>query len=117
MQRSTWEEALNKPCGPYRHRHRFGRGRPMIPRFISRDYKELIFVPVSPSSANISNTIDIYPDELEALRLMYIEKKSIDEAASIMGISRGTFWRILDNGRRKVVEALVSGRPLRVRIE
>ncbi len=94
-----------------------GRGRPMIPRFIGGRYSEVIYMPLESGPNYPPGTIDIYPDELEALRLIYVEKKSIDEAASLMGVSRGTLWRLLDNGRRKLVEAIISRRPFRLRLE
>ena len=89
----------------------------MIPRFISGEYNEVVYIPVSPENVSISDSIDIYPDELEALRLMYVEKLSIDEAAMRMGVSRGTLWRLIDSGRRKIVEALISRRPIRLKVE
>ena len=89
----------------------------MIPRFISGSYSEVVYVPMTPDSGVVGESIDIYPDELEALRLMYVEKLSIDEAATRMGVSRGTIWRLIDSGRRKLVEALVSRKPIRLRIE
>jgi len=54
----------------------------------------------------------IMPDELEALRLVYLEGLTQQEASERMGISRGTLWRLLDNGRKKIVLALVEKRPI-----
>ncbi|RLI37086.1 hypothetical protein DRO60_04950 [Candidatus Bathyarchaeota archaeon] len=54
----------------------------------------------------------LMPDELEALRLVYLEGLTQREASRRMGISRGTLWRLLDSGRRKIVRALVERRPL-----
>jgi len=31
-----------------------------------------------------------------------------------MGVSRGTVWRLLQEARRKVTQALVEGRPIRI---
>jgi uncharacterized protein len=53
-------------------------------------------------------------DELEALRLVDLEGRYQDGAAESMGISRPTLSRILAEGRRKVAEALVGGKALRV---
>ncbi len=52
------------------------------------------------------------PDELEALRLVYLEGLTQEEAAKRMNVSRGTLWRMLNSGRRKVVQALVELRPI-----
>ena len=54
-------------------------------------------------------------DELEAIRLADLEGHYHEQAARSMDISRPTFGRILEAGRRKVAQALVQG--LRLRIE
>jgi predicted DNA-binding protein (UPF0251 family) len=53
-------------------------------------------------------------DEFEALRLADLEGLYQDEAATRMGVSRPTFARIVEASRRKVAEALVHGRALRI---
>jgi len=52
------------------------------------------------------------PAELEALRLVDLEGLSQEEAGERMGISRGTVWRLLQSGRKKVAQALTEGRPM-----
>lgn len=51
-------------------------------------------------------------DELEAMRLCDGEGKQQEEAAAVMGVSRGTVQRLLEIGRKKVIEALVHGDAL-----
>jgi predicted DNA-binding protein (UPF0251 family) len=53
-------------------------------------------------------------DEFEALRLADLEGLYQDDAAVRMGVSRPTFARIVEASRRKVAEALVHGRALRI---
>jgi uncharacterized protein len=53
-------------------------------------------------------------DELEALRLADLEGLYQDAAAARMEVSRPTFARIVEASRRKVAEALVHGRALRI---
>jgi predicted DNA-binding protein (UPF0251 family) len=53
-------------------------------------------------------------DELEALRLADKEGMYQDQAAERMEISRPTFGRIVETARRKVAEALVEGKALRI---
>jgi predicted DNA-binding protein (UPF0251 family) len=53
-------------------------------------------------------------DELEALRLADLEGHYQDVAAARMEVSRPTFARIVEASRRKVAEALVHGRALRI---
>ena len=54
-------------------------------------------------------------DELEALRLADLEGLYQEEAAERMGVSRPTFGRVLESAHRKVAEALVRGKALRIR--
>jgi len=53
-------------------------------------------------------------DEFEAIRLADLEKLYQEEAAKKMKISRQTFGRILDSAHRKVAEAVVEGKALRI---
>jgi len=53
-------------------------------------------------------------DELEALRLADLEGLYQEEAAERMKVSRPTFGRIIETARRKVAEALVAGKALRI---
>ena len=51
-------------------------------------------------------------DELEALRLADVEGLYQEGAADLMGVSRVTFGRILQQARTKVATALMEGRGL-----
>ena len=53
-------------------------------------------------------------DELEALRLVDLDALSQEEAGERMGVSRGTIGRLLERGRRTVVDALLHGKALRI---
>jgi len=53
-------------------------------------------------------------DELEALRLKNIENLDQNSAAEKMNISQPTFHRILLEAGRKVSEALVKGKAIRI---
>jgi predicted DNA-binding protein (UPF0251 family) len=53
-------------------------------------------------------------DELEALRLADLEGLYQEQAAERMGISRQTFGRTVETARKKVAEALVGGKALRI---
>jgi len=92
---------------------RRGPGRPPKPRIIASIPPNVSFIPHDEAGAPLSaEPIFIMPDELEALRLVYLEGLTQQEASERMGISRGTLWRLLDNGRRKLVLALVERRPI-----
>lgn len=53
-------------------------------------------------------------DELESLRLADIEGLYHEEAAQSMSLSRATFGRIVESARRKVAEALIRGKAIRI---
>ncbi|MEN3035550.1 MAG: DUF134 domain-containing protein [Candidatus Methanosuratincola sp.] len=50
--------------------------------------------------------------ELEAMRLVELEKLSYDEAGMIMGVSRNTIWRLVESGKEKMIAAFFEGRKL-----
>ncbi|OYT49175.1 MAG: hypothetical protein B6U85_00250 [Desulfurococcales archaeon ex4484_42] len=97
----------------FRRRWR-GRGRPPKPRIVSLNLGDVAYLPFRPPPPTVSssNAIVLELDELEALRLVYVEKLSQKEAADRMGISRGTLWRLLESGRRKLVKALIEVKPI-----
>jgi predicted Zn-ribbon and HTH transcriptional regulator len=53
-------------------------------------------------------------DEIEALRLCDLDGLYHDKAAELIGVSRQTLGRILEQARKKVIEALVQGKALRI---
>ncbi|MGD2250292.1 MAG: DUF134 domain-containing protein [Candidatus Methanofastidiosia archaeon] len=56
--------------------------------------------------------INLTVDELEAVRLVDLEDKDQNEASQIMNVSQPTLHRTLKEARRKIVDALVSGKAL-----
>ena len=53
-------------------------------------------------------------DEMEALRLADKEGMYHEDAANSMGISRQTFGRIVSSARKKIADALIDGKAIRV---
>ena len=58
--------------------------------------------------------LDLPLDCLEAMRLADVEGLYHQEAAERMGISRATFGRILERGRKIVATALIEGKGLSI---
>ncbi|MEM2123697.1 MAG: DUF134 domain-containing protein [Candidatus Bathyarchaeia archaeon] len=50
--------------------------------------------------------------EVEALRLIELEKLSFEEAGLRMGVSRNTVWRIVEAAREKLAKAIIEGREI-----
>jgi len=53
-------------------------------------------------------------DEFEAVRLRDLEGLEQEQAAKKMGISRPTFQRLLTCARKKIAEALVNGKAIKI---
>ncbi|MEN8199575.1 MAG: DUF134 domain-containing protein [Thermodesulfobacteriota bacterium] len=56
--------------------------------------------------------VELYRDEMEALRLCDREGLTQEEAGKKMGVSRGTVQRIITIARRKTAGALSEGQAL-----
>lgn len=56
----------------------------------------------------------LLPDELEALKLYDVDSLEQVKAAEEMKISQPTFARILDSANKKIANALVKGKAIRI---
>jgi len=59
--------------------------------------------------------VDLSIDELEALRLCDLKDLEQKEAAKKMKISQSTLQRTLTLARKKVTEALIRGKAIKIR--
>lgn len=75
---------------------------------------EIIFKPTGIPLADLE-IVEIEVDELEAVRLCDYENKSQIEAGEIMEISRGTIQRLLNEGRRKILDALLHKKAIKLK--
>ena len=75
---------------------------------------ETIFKPTGIPLSKIT-IIDIEIDEFEAVRLCDYEGKNQIETAEIMKISRGTIQRLLNSGRKKILEGLLYQQAIRLK--
>ena len=56
----------------------------------------------------------LLPDELEALKLYEVDSLEQIEASTKMKISQPTFARILDGAHKKIADAIITGKAIRV---
>jgi uncharacterized protein len=56
--------------------------------------------------------IELFRDELEALRLCDRDGLTQEEAGKFMGVSRGTIQRIVATARKKLATALSEGKAI-----
>lgn len=58
--------------------------------------------------------VDLLPEEVEAMRLKNIEDLDQTECARRMNTSQSTFQRILRSAHKKVSQAIIRGRTIRI---
>ena len=87
--------------------------RPHKPRCVDFDPNVTYFKPRAIPLSELEEVV-LRADELEALRLC--DFKSFDQAgaAKKMRISRSTLQRIITSARKKVSEALIEGKAIRI---
>jgi predicted DNA-binding protein (UPF0251 family) len=61
-----------------------------------------------------SGEVRLSIEEAEAIRLKDLENLEQEQAAEQMNVSRPTFQRVLASGRRKVADALLNGKALKI---
>ena len=88
--------------------------RPIKPRRVSFDPNVTYFKPRA-IPLSMLEEIDLKVDELEALRLCDLENLEQKEAAKKMKISQSTLSRILRSARKKIAEALIEGKAIKIR--
>ncbi len=64
-------------------------------------------------NAGSKESIDLFYEEYEALKLADYDLLNHKEAAEIMGVSRPTFARIYEAARRKIAAALVEAKVIK----
>ncbi len=87
--------------------------RPKTPRSINSVPKVGWFKPAGVQLQYLDE-IELTLDEVEALRLADFEGQYQELVAEKMNVSRQTVGRILTSARRKVAEALVKGKAIRL---
>jgi predicted DNA-binding protein (UPF0251 family) len=85
-----------------------------VRRRIRKNFQEFCFKPCALPSKEIE-TIYLFEDELEAIRLMDYEGLYQEEVAKEMNISRPTVSRILKEARAKIADALINGKKIKIK--
>lgn len=82
-------------------------------RHVDFDTKSAYFKPRG-IPMNYLEEIDLEPDEFEAIRLRDLHGFYQEKAAEQMGISRQTFGRILESAHKKIADALINGKAIKI---
>jgi predicted DNA-binding protein (UPF0251 family) len=64
--------------------------------------------------ANVLQRVRLLVEEAEAIRLKDLEGLEQEACAERMHISRPTFRRVLESGRRKLADALINGKTIQI---
>ena len=88
--------------------------RPLKPRRVLFDPDVVYFKPRAVPLSMLEE-VELGVDELEAIRLCDYKNLEQTEAAKKMKISQSTLQRILTSARKKVAEALVNGKAIKIR--
>ena len=88
--------------------------RPIKPRRVLFDPDVVYFKPRA-VPLSLLDEVELGIDELEALRLCDHKNLEQTEAAKKMKISQSTLQRILTSARKKVAEALIIGKAIKIR--
>ena len=87
--------------------------RPFSCRRVAGSPAAAVFKPVGIPMRELEEIV-MTLDEFEALRLASLDGLYQEEAAARMNISRPTFSRIIEAAHRKIADALVHGKALRI---
>ena len=87
--------------------------RPRIPRRVCCQPNATYFKPAGVSMSVLEESV-LSLDEVEAIRLKDLLGIAQEEAAERMGISQPTFHRLIKEARRKIADALINGKAMRI---
>ncbi len=87
--------------------------RPRLARMVSAEPGVVYFKPAGVRMTSLEENI-ITVGEFEALRLNDLLEMEQGKAAEKMGISQPTFHRLVSGARKKVADAIVNGKAIRL---
>ena len=87
--------------------------RPISPRRLRFNPEVLYFKPRGVPMRQLEE-IELLPDELEAIKLHDVDQLDQIAAAKKMNVSQPTFGRILDRAYKKIAEAIVKGKAIKI---
>lgn len=88
--------------------------RPLKPRRISFNPNVVYFKPRAVPLSEIEE-VNLTLAEVEAVKLCDLKNLKQTVAAKEMGISQSTFNRILASARKKIAEALIEGKAIKIK--
>ena len=87
--------------------------RPKIPRRLRFDPNVFYFKPRGIPLHQLEE-VELLPDEIEALKLHDVDNLNQIKSAQKMNISQPTFARILNKAYKKIADAIINGKAIRI---
>lgn len=87
--------------------------RPRICRRVMSEPNIVCFKPAGVTGGKLEKVI-LTVDEFESVRLKDLEGMEQEECAEKMDISQPTFYRLLSSAHRKIADAIINGKMLRI---
>lgn len=87
--------------------------RNRIPRCLDFDPKVYYFKPRGIPMMQLEEVV-LLADEVEAIKLYEVDELNQIDAARKMKISQPTFARILDSANKKIAQAIIKGKAIRI---
>jgi predicted DNA-binding protein (UPF0251 family) len=88
--------------------------RPKVARCLRFNPNVLYFKPQGIPLRMLEEVI-ILPDELEALKLYEVDGMEQTKAAKMMRISQPTFARVLGSANKKIADAIIKGKAIKLK--
>jgi predicted DNA-binding protein (UPF0251 family) len=89
--------------------------RPKLPRRLCFNPDVVYFKPQS-IPLRLLEEVVLESDEIEALKLHDVDGLEQIQAAREMKVSQPTFARILDKAYKKIAEAIIKGKALKIKV-
>lgn len=87
--------------------------RPCIRRRVKGRPNSFYFKPMGMQMIELEESVLTMP-EFEVVRLVDLKKISQEDAGKSMQISQSTLSRILKSGRKKIADAIINGKAIRI---
>jgi len=87
--------------------------RPRMPRCVRFNPNVYYFQPQRIPVRHLEEVI-LLPDELEALKLYKVDELDQKHAADKMKISQPTFARVLNKALKKITQAIILGKAIKI---
>ncbi|MBQ0037255.1 MAG: DUF134 domain-containing protein [Clostridiales bacterium] len=84
------------------------------PQRSRRVCKEPVFDSFAPSDPQQHDCVSLTIDEYEVLRLVDYEKRTHEQCAAVMDISRSTVTEIYESARYKLADCVINGKCLSI---